>query len=133
MKHGQLELEGASTAEISVKSDDLFKANISGSCTLKGSIHVKAIELDLDGASRATLEGTANDAKVNVSGSSDLNMPGLVLQNLDIEVSGAGRASVNASGQLKYEVSSSSSLKYLGNPKTLDGSTSGGSSISKGR
>ena len=44
LKNGQVDLEGASTAEITVKSDALFKAKLSGASTLKGSIQAKEID-----------------------------------------------------------------------------------------
>ena len=67
----------------------------------------------------------------DVSSASSLKMPGLVLQNADVKLSGAGHATVDVRGKLKYELNSASSLKYLGEPMTLDGSKSGGSSISR--
>jgi eukaryotic-like serine/threonine-protein kinase len=132
LKDAQIELNGASSAQVAVKSDALFKAEASGSSTLKGSIQAKRIELELDGASRATLEGAADSAKIHASGSSNLTLGAMILQNAEINLSGASHASVNTRGQLKYDLSSSSSLKYLGDPKTLDGSKSGGASISRG-
>jgi eukaryotic-like serine/threonine-protein kinase len=133
LKDGLIELGGASTAEITIKSEALFKAKLSGASTLKGSIQAKEIAIDLDGASVASLVGSATDAKIQAQGASSLKMPGLILQNADIELSGACHASVDVRGKLKYELSSASSLKYLGDPKTLDGSKSGVSSISRGR
>ena len=133
LKDGKIELEGASTAEIAVKSDALFKAELSGASTLKGSIQAMASDLELDGASEATLAGAANGAKIHVLSASSLKMPGLVLQNADVKISGAGHATIDVRGKLKYDLYSASSLKYLGKPTTLDGSKSGGSSISRGR
>ncbi len=133
LKQAQIDLEGASTVQITVKSDALFKANLSGASTLKGSIQAKEIELDLDGASEASLKGMANDAKIRAHGASGVKIAGLVLQNADIKLSGGCHATVDTKGKLVYELSSASSLKYLGDPTTLDGSTSGASSISRGR
>jgi eukaryotic-like serine/threonine-protein kinase len=133
LKDGKIELEGASTAEIAVKSDALFKAELSGASTLKGSIQAMAIDLELDGASEATLAGAANGAKIHVLSASSLKMPGLVLQSADVKISGAGHATIDVRRKLKYELNSASTLTYLGDPSTVDGSNSGGSSISRGR
>jgi hypothetical protein len=100
---------------------------------MKGSIQAKEIELELDGASHASFVGAANDAKFHLSGSSTLDLPGLTLQNAEVELSGASRATIDAKGKLKYDLSSASSLKYLGEPKTLEGSKTGASSISRRR
>ena len=114
LKQGQIDLEGASTAQITVKSDALFKAKLSGASTLKGSIQAKEIALELDGASQANLDGKVNDAKIHARARSSLKLPGLVLQNAEIKLSGASHATVDASGKLKYELSSASSLEVPG-------------------
>jgi eukaryotic-like serine/threonine-protein kinase len=133
VKDSQLDISGASTAQITVKSDQDFKAKLSDASNLKGSIQAKEIDLDLDGASHATLDGSANDAKIHGDGASDIKMPGLVLQTAEVNLSGASHASVDARGKLKYELSSASSLTYQGKPSSLEGKKSGGSSISRAR
>ena len=62
LKQCQIKLEGASSAEIMVKSEEPFNANVWGSSTLKGSLQTPKVGLSLAGASRATLEGKATDA-----------------------------------------------------------------------
>jgi serine/threonine protein kinase len=133
LKEGQVTLGGASTIEIALKSEKPFKAEVSGSSTLKGTIAVSQLELAVHGASQANLEGTATNAKLEASGSSTLRLTGLVIQTADVRLSGASNSTIDARVQLRYDVSSASSLKYLGDPSTLDGSTSSGSSISRGR
>ena len=70
LKKAQIDLSGTSEAQVSVKSDGVFKATLSGSSTLKGSIQAKEIGLELSGASHARFDGAANDAKLHASGSS---------------------------------------------------------------
>jgi hypothetical protein len=59
-------------------------------------------------------------------------MTSLVIQNAEVTLSGASHATVDARGKLKYELSSASSLKYVGEPAALEGTKSGASSISRG-
>ena len=73
------------------------------------------------------------DAKIHGDGASDLKTPGLVVQNAEVKLSGASHASVDARVKLKYELSSASSLTYQGEPSSLEGKKSGGSSISRKR
>jgi hypothetical protein len=54
-------------------------------------------------------------------------------QTADIKLSGTSGATVDTRVKLKYDLSNASSLEYLGQPTTLDGSTSGGGSISRAR
>jgi hypothetical protein len=130
---GPIVLTGASTAHVKVKSDGPFQAKLDGASTLEGSIEAKEIELELDGASHAALDGTANGAKFHVSGAGNLKTSRLVLQNAEVKLSGASHATVDARSKLLYDVSSGSSLNYLGDPPKLNGTKSGGSSISRAR
>jgi hypothetical protein len=133
LKQAQVELEGASTALINVKSDGLFKAKLEDASTLNGSIDAPDIELAVDGASHADLGGTSQNAKIHVDGASALKTPRLAIQNAEVKLSGASHATVDVRGKLTYEAHSASSLKYLGNPAKLEGTKSGGSSISQAR
>ena len=133
LKQGQIELSGASTAQITVKSDEGFKAKLLGASTLKGSIEAKEIEIDISGASHANLTGKSNDAKIHGGGQSSLKIVGLVLQNAEIKLSGGCHATVDVKSKLKYELSSASNLTYLGDPSSLGGAKSGASSISRRR
>ena len=130
---GPITLTGASTAHVKVKSDGPFQAKLEGASTLDGSVEAKEIELELDGASHATLEGKADSAKLLVSGAGNLKTPGLVFQNAQVKLSGASHATVDARSNLIYDVSSGSSLKFLGNPPKVVGTKSGGSSVSRAR
>jgi Putative auto-transporter adhesin, head GIN domain len=123
---GSSELAGS----LAVETCD-FK--VDGSSTLNGSIQAKDLDLDIDGASHVTLTGEVKDAKIDVDSASSVTLTGLILQNADVKVSGASHASVDARGKLKYELSSASSLKYLGDPATLEGTKSGASSIVRSR
>jgi Putative auto-transporter adhesin, head GIN domain len=133
LKQGQIELEGASTAEITVKSNALLKAQVSGSSMLNGSIQAKDLDLDIDGTSHVTLTGAASDAKIHVGSASTVTMSHLVLQNAEVTLSEASHATVDTGGKLKYELTSASTLKYMGDPATLEGTKSGAASIVRSR
>jgi hypothetical protein len=96
VKQCELDLGGASTAEINVRSTAPFVAKISGSSTLKGSVEATDVNLDLRGASRATLRGSTKNAKIVVEGSSHLKSPELAIEakSIELEVSGASSAAL---------------------------------------
>ena len=56
-----------------------------------------------------------------------------IVKGTAFEVTTTADDNVLPQGKLKYELDSTSSLKYLGDPTILDGSKSGGSLISRGR
>ena len=133
LKQAELDLDGASSAQLTVQSDAPFKAKLTGTSNLKGSIRAKKLDLELDGASHATFDGAADDATIRASGVSSLKLPGMLFQTADVKLSGASSATIDARVKLTYELSSVSNLKYVGNPATLEGTKTGASSISQTR
>ena len=99
LKHGEIDVSGASTAEINVRSTAPFLAKISDSSTVKGSLETGDIDLDMHGASQAILRGSAKNAKIVVKGSSRLNSPEFVIdaKSIQLDVSGASSAALKGS------------------------------------
>jgi serine/threonine-protein kinase len=174
LKQCAIELTGASSSQLTVRSALPFKAKLSGASHLSGSVEAKDVDLELSGASHVTLSGTGKDAKINLNGSSHLKMSdfslnadrvsllasgassvnlqgkaeaamleangvshldlaGLVVKAADVKLSGISQAAVDVRGRLNYDLSSGSRLKYLGDPSTVKGTKSGGSTISPRR
>ena len=133
LKNAQVEVEGASTALVNIKSDGPFRASLEGASTLTGSVYASDVELVVDGASHANINGASKNAKIIIDGAGALKTPRLVIQNAQVKLSGASHATVDVKDELTYQLSSGSSLKYLGNPARLTGTKSGGSSVSRGQ
>jgi serine/threonine-protein kinase len=131
LKQGEVTLDGASNAQLSVQTDAPFTARLSGASRLSGSVQAKALALELSGASHVALDGKADDAKIHASGASGFKLPGMITQTAEVNLSGASSGTVDARVDLKYDLSSASSLRYIGNPSTLKGTKAGGSSISR--
>jgi serine/threonine protein kinase len=129
-KQGELELDGASDAQVHVQSTAPFKATVEGASHLDGSIECKELELESSGASTANLRGTAKDAKLTASGASTLELDDFAIDDAEVTLSGGSTASVRVKNALNYELSAGSNLHYRGKPATLKGTESGGSSIS---
>jgi len=148
----ELKLSGASQAEVTgFSSSDTMEFDISGASDLdtddvtagdtsfeiSGASHVSGdIEMadgrfNLSGASTVELEGSANDVRVEASGASYARLFELSVFNVNFNLSGASRATINASGRLDGDLSGASTLNYVGNPTLGDINTSGGSTISK--
>jgi hypothetical protein len=58
-----------------------------------------------------------------------LDAEGLKAENANVDGSGASNASVNVIGDLKADLSGASKVTYTGNPRNLEKSTSGASSV----
>ena len=131
LKKCDLELSGASSAQITSRSDQPFRAELSGASHLKGSVDAAKLELGTNGASHVTLSGSAKTAKLKIDGTSHANLAELAAKEVNVALSGVSHASVQASTSLKYDLSALSKLQYSGNPATVTGKKSGGATLSR--
>lgn len=102
---------------------------VSGASVLTGGIEVGEGSLELSGASKVTLSGSAERFGATISGASNLDAAELAIERLEIDVSGASRADVNVTGSLSAGASGASSIRYAGSPSVDRSETSGASSI----
>jgi len=101
----------------SLKSDDL-RIDFAGACTLTiGDLQASRLRLDGAGAVKAELAGKVTSQFVDLSGASSYVAPGLVSDSASLQVSGAGKAFVNAVKTLKVEIAGAGVVTYLGDPK----------------
>ena len=75
--------------------------------------------------------GSAGDIDLGASGASDAKLADLVTVDVQVNLSGASSAVVNASGTISGGLSSASRLQYVGSPTLGKFSTTGGSTINK--
>ena len=88
----------------------------SGASNINGDIDVANLSLALSGASNMDIEGKADDVYADLSGASSFYGYDNVMQDLDIELSGASTARVKVESTLKVNASGASSVSYKGNP-----------------
>jgi hypothetical protein len=128
-----LALSGASRSKISMDvSDKSFKAELSGSSYLEGTLKCADLNLSLSGASKVILEGSGNNLDVKSSGSSSIKMKNFSVLNVSCSLSGSSSASVNMNGVLDAYLSGASKVVYYGDAKLGKTKFSGSSSISRG-
>jgi hypothetical protein len=126
----ELDLSGGSRATLDgFTSSSNFSANLSGGSGIVGNLIATDIEANLSGGSQITLSGSADSVDVNSSGGSQINLEDFPVIDVDIHISGGGRATVNLSGTLDANMSGGSQLYYVGTPAMGDIDLSGGSQI----
>jgi hypothetical protein len=118
-------------AEVSMPT--LEALDLSGATSLKGEMGTGDVRFELSGASRLTLDGTGGDMRIDASGASHADLSDFVVEDADVEVSGASRATVNVTGRLDVDASGASRVDYLGDPILGRIDTSGASSVSPAR
>lgn len=100
-----------------LKADDL-RVEFSGACSLNvGDLQASRLRLDGAGAVKAELVGNVPAQFIDLSGASSYQAGGLVSETAVLQVSGAGKALINASKTLKVEISGAGMVQYVGNPR----------------
>jgi hypothetical protein len=127
-----LTASGASLGTVSnfTSTEDL-DITVSGASRVTGDITAGNVEFGISGASSIQLEGSADDIDANVSGASHFNLDDFIVNNVDVNFSGASSGTVNLNGRLDANLSGASTLWYIGEPTSTDINTSGASTVSK--
>lgn len=114
----RLEAAGAVTVIAdSLRSNSLF-LDLAGACTLNlGDLQASTLRLDGSGAIKIDIGGKVARQKIDLSGASSYQAEHLVSGDAVVDVSGAGKAVVNASNSLAVDISGAGKLEYLGNPQ----------------
>jgi hypothetical protein len=128
----RLDLSGGSQANVTGfdLSHDL-SLGMSGGSRIDGDISADDVDIDMSGGSRIELDGVADNLQADASGGSRLELGSFSVGNADIQISGGGRATINASGTLDLDLSGGSHVSYYGEPTIGSTDLSGGSTYTK--
>ena len=123
-------LSGASHVKARNISASKIEVKLTGASSLTGDIKAaKDAKIEVTGASKTELAGTAANAVMKVNGASKAELSEFPIQNANLEISGASKAFVNLNGKLDANVSGASSLLWSGSPIMGDIQSSGASSL----
>ena len=89
------------------------------------NIAFEDLQVDFSGAGNLSLHGTADRATFDLSGAGNIDADELKVQSAHCEVSGVGSLSCFVIEDLNAEVSGIGSVKYRGEPKSLNKHVSG--------
>lgn len=125
-------ISGASRVEL---ADDLsgsyLDLELSGASTFQGGIYVTSFASDISGASNVEVWGTTSTGNIDLSGASNIEDQDFTIDDLDIDLSGASRATLTVNGIINVSASGASSFDYYGTGLINNLQTSGASSITK--
>lgn len=122
---------GVSNIELkdSIYSENLL-ISISGvGKIVANNLHCINLDASTSGLADIILEGEAINANMSVSGKGDIEAYNMKIQNADCNVSGIGSINVYASERLSAHVSGIGKIRYKGNPKEKNTSSSGIGSV----
>jgi hypothetical protein len=115
---------------VRVSAPDIESLQVSGVSKLSlANVKNDSLKVYASGASKLKVDGETGNLEIELSGASKIDAESLKAENVDVDASGASSASVNVSGDLKADLSGASKVTYTGNPKNLEKSTSGASSV----
>jgi hypothetical protein len=87
------------------------------------------LNVDASGASKVKVSGESTALNVDASGASNIDAASLASETAVVDASGASRAEVNVSRELKADASGASKVTYAGAPASVIEKTSGASSV----
>lgn len=106
-------------------------ATVETGSRLTAPVNVKKLMLTVKDGSQASLEGTAAEADIRLSGAGKLNANKLSIKQASLHLNGASRADVHVTGTLSAVADGVSVLNYSGNPTVKSQEANGLSKISK--
>ena len=105
-------------------------ARISGAVKLAAKqLSGSKFALESRGASRVSLEGKVDELLADMTGASELAANELQTKTSEISTTGAGDAEVAVAETLKVVITGAGTVKYSGNPPTIEKHISGAGSI----
>jgi hypothetical protein len=100
-----------------LKSSELT-LELAGACSLRvGDLQATRLNLEGSGATKVELGGTVVHQKIDLSGAGSFDAAQLSSDDATVEVSGAGKAVVNARKALSVDISGAGKVEYLGDPQ----------------
>ncbi len=112
-----VELSGAARAVISGFEQNLLSIDMSGAASAEMDFRVDDMDVDMNGLSNLTLTGRGNRLKANIAGASNLEAFDYMVENAEVEVSGASKVKVYVSDLLEIDASGGSEVRYKGDPR----------------
>lgn len=117
--------------KVAITSPAFNGAELSGAIELVASpINGDKFSLETSGASKVTLAGKINRLIASLTGASKLRASDLAAEDVEISVTGAGKADVSATNLLRAAITGAGKVSYSGHPKSVQRQIAGAGSIS---
>jgi len=114
-----LEIKGAGDVTLKDFDEDDLDIELLGAVEMDGELHVRNITINLSGASKLDLRGTANTMDATVQGASQLRAYDFNTQDAIVEANGASSAKITVSGRLEMKEGVASKISYRGKPEEV--------------
>ena len=127
-----LEILASGASKISIKANvtDIAEISGSGASKIQGELIVPNLKLSASGVTSIDLIGSATDASLNVSGTSNVKAENFTVKTALVATSGTSKITIDAIDALKVFSSGASTVRYKGSP-AIETNISGTSKINK--
>lgn len=127
----EINFSAAGTLQVDGLKTDAFELKLSGAgdTTLK-DLEVKRLTATLSGAGKITIAGKADDVTVFISGLGDFNGTKLQSRTAEVQISGAGTATLRVKDELTAKISGAGTVNYYGSPAVHE-TISGAGAVNK--
>jgi len=121
---------GSGDLSIDRLSAPKFESTIAGSGDLRiDNAQLGTFALSIAGSGDVVLAGSADDARIGIAGSGDVDARHLATRRVSVSISGSGDAHVNASESVDARVAGSGDVSYSGHPREVQRRVSGSGSV----
>ena len=117
------------TLRAQVPMPELTGVKLDGTSTLQGRLGGEKLSLDLNGASHATMTGTAGLVSIHIDGSSRALLGDLDAAEVEVNANGASRVEIKTSGAVRGTANGASTITLAGAPTSVDVQTEGASRV----
>jgi hypothetical protein len=114
----RIETAGAVTVVADKLNAGDLRVDLAGASTLRiGDLQAATLKLEGSGATKVEIAGKVARQQIDLSGAGAYEGARLASDEAAVDVSGAGKAVVNARNALSVEISGAGKVEYLGDPK----------------
>lgn len=120
--------------KIEIVAPGVTRFELSGSETLAiENYNQDRLDLEFSGASKVTAKGSARLVSLDLSGASNADLSGVALQEAEVEMTGATRATIAPKTKADLELSGAARIVLLTNPADLRQDISGAAVVDRTR
>jgi len=116
--------------KIAITSPSLTGAILSGALNFNAAqLTGSTFALQTGGAAKVTMAGKVNRLLADLTGASNLRAADLSAEDVELSVTGAGKADVTVSNLLRAVITGAGNVSYGGNPKSVEKKITGAGKI----
>jgi hypothetical protein len=114
-----------------LKGDDL-ELEFTGASDLIGKIECNTLNLTCTGASDVEMNGKAMSINARLTGASSMKAAAFTVKQAELTATGASNIKIGVTDHIKANATGASNITYYGDPKHLENTATGASSVKKG-